>query len=217
MNIVLDMDQTLIDGQYFLKPELSFVTPRPHLETFLKWCFENFTHVSIWTAANRIWYDFVYENCLKNILSKISNTHNISREFHFVFTSDKCNCVWKYSEWHGQSVKSTVKRLRKLHRYKSQKYKNYHIDNTIIIDDNPRTYIFNYGNGIPITAFETYHRNWDEDTQLLNLITYLRNVLLPHYEKHKTILFLEKRYWMNYIEELNDTNTTSDSENSLYD
>jgi len=203
MNIVLDMDQTLIDGWYLQK-----VTPRPHLKTFLKWCFENFTHVSIWTAASRDWYNYVYNAVFKNILDEIN------AEFHFVFTSEKCNNVWKYSEWHGHSIRWTEKRVRKLHRYKSLKYINYNIDNTIIIDDNPSTFNCNYGNGIHISPFKDHIKGWDTDEELLNLMIYLRNVVIPHYQEYGSILGLEKRYWRNYV--LNDPQQEALDKTSMF-
>ena len=84
MNLVLDMDQTLIDGWIDQK-----VTPRPHLKQFLKLCFQDFQHVSIWTAASKGWYDYVYKKVFEDILN------SLDREFHFVFTNEKCNNVWE--------------------------------------------------------------------------------------------------------------------------
>jgi NLI interacting factor-like phosphatase len=190
MNIILDMDQTLIDGIFGLD-----VTPRPHLNTFLKWCFENFTNVSIWTAASNEWYDYVYINVFKDILESLNTS------FHFVFTSNRCTNVWTYSEWDGCSKRTIEKRVRKLHRYKSEKYRDYTIDNIIIVDDVKSTFTSNYGNGIQISPFINYGGIGKNDNDLLKLIIYLRDVVIPHYEKNGTILDLDKRYWEDYVQQ----------------
>ena len=105
----------------------------------------------------------------------------------------------RFSEWHGHSVRSTEKRIRKLHQYKSVKFKNYNMNNTIIVDDTKNTFRSNYGNGIYIPPFHDYKSGWENDQELSRLYIYLRNVVLPHYEKWGTILDLEKRYWREYV------------------
>lgn len=197
MNIVLDMDQTLIDGRLNKS-----VTPRPYLKVFLNWCFDNFQHVSIWTAASRGWYDYVYQRVFQDMLI------SMNREFHFVFTGEMCNCVWRFSEWHGQSVRMVEKRIRKLHRYKSEKFIGYCMDNTIAVDDTKTTFQSNYGNGIHVLPFEAddvYNPDWSRDKELLRLLIYLRNVVIPHYKNNGTVLNLEKRYWRNYVIEVENT------------
>lgn len=209
MNIVLDMDQTLIDGW----PEPSNVNVnvirRPNLDIFLEWCFEHFERVSIWTAASRDWFNKVNEFVFEDILKSINQKKGREYKFDFVFTSEMCNVVWKFSEFHGCSVKCIQKRIRKLHNRKSEPFKHYNLDNTIIIDDTSQTFSANYGNGIQISPFETYkyfdENIWKSDVELLRMALYLKNVVLPHYNKHGTIRNLEKRYWENYIRDLEKT------------
>lgn len=204
MNIVLDMDQTLIDGVCSTKR----VIERPHLELFLEWCFKTFDGIGIWTAANQAWFDYVNEKVFEPMLQRISekNGATLRYQFDFVFAQDKCTNVWRYSEWHGHSVLTTEKRLRKLHRSK-ERFKQYTVLNTLMIDDTKTTFGCNYGNGIHIPPFEAdeYTPNWRDDNALLKLRIYLRNVVIPHYKKYNTVRNLEKRYWISYVNELKET------------
>lgn len=216
MNIVLDMDQTLIDGTLgneHTKPKL---IARPHLDLFLEWCFDTFKNVSIWTAANEVWFEHVNEKIFKPILEELSEKNSPTNpyNFGFIFTSKKCSNAWRFSEWHGHPFRFTEKRLRKIHRLKSFKFKDYTLSNTLIVDDTKSTFACNYGNGIHISPFETdeYTPNWSDDKQLLRLLIYIRNVVIPHYNKYKTIRNLEKRYWMSYIRELEENILDSSSE-----
>ncbi len=198
MNIILDMDQTLIDGIVdfsFVPFDSSIkIIPRPYLKEFLKFCFESFQYVSIWTAASEKWFESVNKEIFKPILEELNGELNNKYKFDFIFTSNQCTIVWTYSEWHGQSIMHKEKRIRRLHKSCS-KYPQYTIDNTIIIDDTKITFKNNYGNGIHINPFETCYSGWKKDTELLNLTTYISNVLIPHYKQFKTVRNLEKRFW----------------------
>lgn len=199
MNIVLDMDNTLIEGC----PYTYDIIPRPNLEIFLVWCFQNFKNVSIWTAANRLWFNRVNELVFKDILLKIN------KSFDFVFTSDKCTTIYEFSEWHGQCFPKTIKKLRKLHKYRSEKFKDYDIENTIIVDDKSKTFSQNYGNGIcvePFEPFTTKKEVWSNDVELLRLCIFLCDVVIPNYNTHGTVRNLEKRYWRQYVIEVEKMN-----------
>ncbi len=148
MNIILDMDGTLIDNIGF--------TPyaRPHLKNFLNFCFHNFQHVSIWTAASPEWFQVVNQHIFQHLLE--------GRTFHFVWTRDRCTITTAsyldYDELDGRNNEFVLcypgrieKRLTKV--YKAFK-KQYNRHNTLIVDDLPETYSKNYGNAIPIHKYE---------------------------------------------------------------
>ena len=133
-NIILDMDETLLGHYVRLTPSLQFaITARPHLREFLAFCFDRFERVSIWTAAEKGWYDRCYEDVLKPNLPE-------GKLFHFV-RARSLNKTMSFNP---------VKRLTDI--YKA--YPNlYNSTNTLIVDDNPLTYADNVDNAIPIQPF----------------------------------------------------------------
>jgi hypothetical protein len=186
MNLVLDMDGTLICGCDIF----GTLQARPHLETFLEECFSLFNKVSIWTAANKNWFSVVNETIFIPILDKINKKNNTKHKFDFVFTRERCKDI--YSSF-GYGIVRTEKRLRKLHKSKKL-YKDYTIDNTIIIDDTADTFSSNYSNAILVNTYFSPSIN-ENDVILLKLLTYFKSILIPYYHKHSTIRTLEKRYW----------------------
>jgi hypothetical protein len=79
INLILDMDSTLIAnfGQQ--------IKPRDHLQTFLFFCFSNFKTVSIWTAAEYIWFDAVNQSLFQPIMKNISKLIQKPCNFTFVY------------------------------------------------------------------------------------------------------------------------------------
>lgn len=176
MNIILDMDETLIHGNFE-----GDIIPRPYLFEFLQFAFERFKNVSIWTAANKAWFEMVNEKIFIPILEVLN------RSFDKVLTGEHITLSYVYDEY-GQHFIARVKKLRKLH--KSKKSPDYTIDNMIVVDDTKTTFQKNYGNAIHIQEFIGGH-----DEELKKLMRYLEEVLLPYFEKNGTIRTLEKRFW----------------------
>ncbi len=206
MNIILDMDQTLIDGR-LPGENISLKTGvfnRPYLYDFLKFCFLNFEKVSIWTAASDKWFQHVNREVFNPIIQKLNDETEQNFAFDFVFTRDRCTHTWRHSEWHGHHIRVRLKRLRKLFRSKD-KYKDYTKHNTLVLDDDPRTFQDNYGNSIEIDDWQEYEH---EDKQLLLLINYLQNIIFPHYRKHLTIRNLDKRHWITHRRQPLELNKT---------
>ena len=88
----------------------------------------------------------------------------------------------------------TIKRLSKV--WRSSKYHNIKKHNTLIVDDNPDTYQFNYGNAIPIPTFEG-----NIDDVLLNKLSSYLNDLIESFSNmgDPTFRHVEKRNWyLNY-------------------
>jgi len=133
-NIILDMDGTLLDyvPAYFDHNKSFKVIPiaRPYLSLFMKYLFDNFEKVSIWTAAAKTWYDECYEKILKPSLPE-------GKSFHFIKTRNDYNSL------------AVVKPLRMIF----EEYPDYNLENTLIIDDNPLTFAENIENAILIKSF----------------------------------------------------------------
>lgn len=186
MNIILDMDQTLIFE----------VHPRPYLDVFLEVCFLKFQKVSIWTAASPEWFDYVNEHIFSPILRKISDKYGLCIKFDFVFTRKRCSFV-RDTESPFADVFFIEKRLNKLFRSK-EKYKDYTRDNTIIFDDDAFTFRKNYGNALRALPYFG-GSNGHIDDELICFAIYIIKVLIPHFKKERTVRNLDKRGWKRYV------------------
>ncbi len=157
-NIILDMDKTLIEGYFSLKYQKMFVEERPYLAQFFTFIFQHFEHVSIWTNANREWYNYVYDNILYKYIPR-------GKDFDFVFTFDD-GLVGKDNN--GPKDLSIVFDV----------YENlgYNKDNTILIDDSEVHYNKNPKNCYLIKGFEVDLENNSHkyDTELLKIISLFR-------------------------------------------
>ena len=137
LNVVLDLDQTLIYGmemknfevmksknpqkvakfEYKIFDNIFVIFARPGLQKFLDFLFYNF-NVSVWTAASKAYALFIVNNF---ILTKPN------RQLDFVLYSEHCDMSKKLKRGlKGLSVLWDV--------YKLQKYNQF---NTVIIDANP--------------------------------------------------------------------------------
>lgn len=165
-NIILDMDGTILDyvpGHFdHNKSFMQIPIARPYLNLFMKYLFENFERVSIWTAAAKSWFDQCYEKVIKPSLPE-------GKELHFVKTREN----YDYSK--------NVKPLRMIYDEYPDLYNH---ENTIIIDDNPYTFAENVEQAIQIKSFyydrlkKEVRENLDKnDFELYNMIQilHLRN------------------------------------------
>jgi len=164
-NIILDMDETLLG--YYVKPRpvLHFtIIARPHLREFLGFCFKRFERVSIWTAAEKYWYDRCYKDVLKPNLPE-------GKSFHFV----------RARSLNKTTSHNPVKRLTDIYKAYPDLYNS---TNTLIVDDNPFTYVENLDNAIPIQPFlcdymdeSSRKKICETDTALLETIQKLEKLL----------------------------------------
>ena len=134
-NIILDMDETLLGHtlQPFEENKYNIqMTPiaRPYLHGFLEYVFTRFERVSIWTAAGQRWYDECYDKVLRHYIPE-------GKKFHFVKTRSLIK------------IYVPTKKLTEIYT----DYPEYNSSNTLIIDDNPMTYIDNVENAIGIEPF----------------------------------------------------------------
>ena len=164
IHIILDIDGTLIDED---------ANPRPDLKYFFDFCFNSFASVNIWTAANKEWYEYVNEKVFIKLLDK--------NKFGFVWCGDRCSIGRNYIDGFYPETYKT-KRLRKIWKTYKQMNKN----NTLILDDTPKTYSLNYGNAIPIPTFEN---NNMKDDMLIKLTKWISIFNM------KPLRYCEKRFW----------------------
>jgi phosphoglycolate phosphatase-like HAD superfamily hydrolase len=124
-NIILDMDGTLLDHDFTFTP-----IPRAYLAEFLTFVFAHFERVSIWTAAGITWYERCYHHVLKQHVPE-------GKSFHFVKTRE---------DFDSEKV---VKPLTMIYA----QYPEYNPENTLIVDDNYKTFSENLDNAIPVLSF----------------------------------------------------------------
>lgn len=145
MNLFLDLDNTLIYS------EAGRTRPRPHLNEFLDYAFDNFK-VSIWTAAN--------ESYAKEIIRKfISTKHN--RQLQYLLHDEHCKASQEYF--------GNLKDLRLL--YQILKLPNVRLENTILIDDLSTNCKYQRKNCINVFPYKGRDRG---DNELLQVIQQLQ-------------------------------------------
>lgn len=87
-----------------------------------------------------------------------------------------------YNGLYNDSSPLYIKNLQKVWK----QYKDMNKHNTIIIDDTPHTYKYNYGNAIPISTYSRYDHN---DDYLLQLTKWLPTL--------EVIRSTNKQQWYN--------------------
>jgi RNA polymerase II subunit A small phosphatase-like protein len=186
LHIVLDLDGMLI-SEFNCEEEADDAllgdykrAARPYLETFLVTLFEKCAKVSLWTAASLDWYRIAYKKYLSNIMEK----YNL--QFDFVFDGSRCSRLTTREGLFAWS-KTKYKPLRKI--WKAARFSSYTRHNTLLIDNEARNAIQNYGN---ILIANTYHGDEPNDTELLRLLKWV-DIIAEHYEKTKSIRHFHKK------------------------
>lgn len=177
LNVILDLDQTLISGEEYELFEKNpnkekmnkffhaqmknyfIIFARPHLQEFLDFLFENF-NVAVWTAASKDYANFIVKNFI------LTESKKNKRKLDFIFYSYHCNMSKRY--------KQGLKSLSML--WDVFKLKNYNPNNTIIVDDNSDVVIQQSCNVIQIKPFYYQSRNSDQDKELLKVMAQLKTI-----------------------------------------
>jgi hypothetical protein len=161
INIVLDLDQTLISGEplseldiktcdtkglkYHIMDDEYAIFERPGLQDFLRFLFKDpRIRVSVWTAASKLYATFVIRNViLQGEKDKDEVAKNPRKLDYILFL------------YHTEVSKAFGKGTKDLSLIKSLfKSKNYHKCNTFIIDDNEEVKETNGSNCIFVKPFE---------------------------------------------------------------
>lgn len=168
MNIILDLDQTIISAEstddYDFKKNKSkaknfvfhdmdgyyIVFERPGVQKFLDYLFANF-NVSIWTAASKDYALF--------IIDKIILKNKANRKLDWIFFSYHCDI--------SKKKKNSSKNLSML--WDVYNLEGYNKDNTIIIDDYEEVYETQPENCIIAVPFEFEKENSHKDKYLKDL------------------------------------------------
>ena len=170
MNIILDMDETLICAKFNNYSIYAQPIPRPHLKEFLEFVFTNCKNVSIWTHGLKQWYDIVYEKVLKNFIPE-------GKTFHFVRTRE--TPLGNFSDFiqiNRELSKINID-IRSISFLKPllviyKKFPNeYNENNTFIIDDKEITYCLNKKNAISIKPYNSIDNS---DTELLRIMNFIK-------------------------------------------
>lgn len=169
--VVLDLDETLIyasDTPLERAPDFRlyeyYVYKRPHVDAFLAACLEWF-QVAVWSAGTPGYVYMVAAQLFGDI-----------RRLEFIFACDRC--TKRYD--HELRTEYLVKNLRKVVR------RGYPREKVLIIDDLPKVFRLNYGNGIRVDAFT----GDPEDVELPALLRFLE-----HLGPVDDVRPIEKRGW----------------------
>lgn len=165
MNIILDLDETLIHahnnptlgGDFMLRlsGNIYYIKKRPGLSNFLEFIYKEFNTVSYWTAGTAQYAQLI----LSNILTR----------------GQQLKTVIVYSRTHLEMHPSGgyFKPLNKIFQTHLAKKFNILKSNTIMIDDSGHNFLGNVGNGLIIPAFT----GQSNDKSLSQLILVLRGFM----------------------------------------
>ena len=171
MHLILDMDETLIWGDSW-----SGIEPRPFLQPFLQYCFENFETVSIWTAACAAWFEKINCSVFCQILTDL-NAERESEESHSFFLV--------YTRQHLDF--NQVKNLEKLWENEEMPHTR---DNTLAIDDKQYSYEKNPNHVVLVDPW----CGKKEDDELVHLMDYL-TLLQEKQSQGEDIFSMSKINW----------------------
>lgn len=170
-NIFIDLDNTIICSEDYDKNTLKAVfqnnysydfidryitAERPHLQTFLDYIFSNF-NVSIWTAANKKYASFIFENFIR----RYDHTRHITLLLYDVH----CNM--------SEIKKGGSKNLKML--WDVWKLEGFNKENTFIIDDLKEVHEIQPNNCFKIKQFKITTSS-TEDLELLKMMDKLKNI-----------------------------------------
>jgi len=156
-NLILDLDGTLVHtlphdvGSVFGDADfedetLDFYTfKRPNVDKFLKYCFNHFASVSVWTAGTQDYARYVVDHITPK-----------GKQFLYILSRDNCS-------YHPFKNNTLVKDLHDIWNSYYGKELNITPDNTLIIDDNEEVCFHNPENVllVPTWGVNTYGDNDD--------------------------------------------------------
>lgn len=176
--IILDLDETLIfSSKTTLDRPADFSVGklhtyiRPYAMDLIRFCFNHFNHVAVWTSATRSYADKVCQAVFQQHYTNLT----------FIWSRERCiryfNTELFEEEW--------IKDLNKVKRL------GYPLENIIMIDNSPQKLRRHYGNLVTVKDYEGI-----ADDELQQLIEYL-----PMLVKEPNIRSVEKRNWRRLIKD----------------
>lgn len=211
MNIILDLDGTLIDAQYPAGAKAAVaagvaaprhvcgkrlanlhIYKRPGLDDFLEFCFDNFANVGLWTHSGKEWVDEVLTNVIET-----TSRYNWS----FIFTGERATRVACEQGAAQLSAEMTYpKDLKKVYRRKDLRAMGFERYNTIIVEDTPGNCWRNYGNAIYVSSYDVVRKFNDRELPLLQ--KYLEHTILGCHN----VRAIEKRHWKSEVLKREESN-----------
>jgi TFIIF-interacting CTD phosphatase-like protein len=183
MNIVLDLDETLVsvttslntasltpvDFKFVITGQTYYVRKRPNLDKFLKYIFSKFKTVSVWTAATRPY--------ALQVLAGIMTPLQI-KSLSFVKTRDDLKV----------SSKGTY--TKPLHRiFNAHSIIKRH--NTIMIDDKRSVMVENLGNAIIVPAWTGDVKDKSLAQLIIVLSGILENQAMLSFDNFSEVIYLK--------------------------
>ncbi len=159
LNVVLDLDETLVHAQYknikceniipFCQFDECDIYKRPHVDTFLDTVFTKY-NVYIWTAACKSYANFVLENLLKpnQIPVRVLTRHDV------MYRREQIGLYY--------SSEDTIK-IKALGKLKCN------LARTVLIDDTKSCFLLDRQNGIQIREFNNPELQLD-DNELITML-----------------------------------------------
>ncbi|CAE7026695.1 unnamed protein product [Symbiodinium natans] len=192
--LVLDIDGTLlsesVSEDWTIEQLRTYL--RPNTQAFLRFAFENFAAVGIWTAGSDEWlrtFVAVVDPMLRTCANGVDPwAFKWSRRLSWI----RAGTEGLYPTW------SQVKPLKKIWRNRSLRAVGYSSRSTLIIDNTESVCRLNYGNAVYI---KTYHCG--DDDWLLVLMEYLKE-LAKHHRDGVSMRNIEKRHWYVAVKERMD-------------
>nr|QBK91783.1 MAG: ctd-like (NLI interacting factor-like) phosphatase [Pithovirus LCPAC304] len=175
MHLILDMDKTLIWGTSWGDP----IEPRPFLQPFLRYCFQNFETVSIWTAATRDWFATANVSVFCPILTALNAERESEEPYSFFFVYTK-----KHTDF------NQVKNLEKVWTNEEMPHTR---ENTLTIDDKQYSYEKNPDHVVLVDPWCGLEHE-KEDDELVHLMDYL-TLLQEKQSQGDDIFSMNKTDW----------------------
>ncbi len=172
MNIVLDIDNTLVYGYVNEKTNKTILYRRPFLEEFFQYIFSHFATVSIWTNASERWFSHVNYTVFSRLMPADKKFHCvITKKDHDSKDGEKGVYVNVENMIHFgvHTGTATGNSMLKPLSYLYQLFPDiYHSRNTLILDDNPATYVENIANAIAIKPYYLIEEAPDKMIHIVN-------------------------------------------------
>lgn len=132
---------------------------RPGAQEFLRFCFQYFRYVVVWTAAKRAYADAIVEVLFRGL--------------------PRPHLVWAYENCAEETIRGRKERTKPLRELiQKSGLPGLSLNNIYALDDNPVTYRGNVANALPIPAYSPSHKSVSSLSKEDNALPSLQKWLL---------------------------------------
>ena len=172
-NIILDLDETLISSiepeifqkykdtlihkEHFVFENSYYIFPRPGVQEFLDFVFQNY-NVTVWTAASLEYALFIIENII---------TNKPNRKLDYVFFNNHCGM--------SREKYNNDKQLKQL--WEVFKLNQFNENNTVIVDDRTDLKLNQENNVVNCIPYFVYDESTDDGLKQVQDIILKKNKL----------------------------------------